>query len=87
MESEIKVETFEAVQAAKKPVEVSEDFYWYVIEVLPPIYGKGWTGLGEPYSHTADDKIITYWVAKIGEKFFCFFGTQTEAESAVCDLG
>jgi hypothetical protein len=84
MEPENKISFFEAAQQTKKPVEVDEDFYWYVIEVLPPIYAKGWVGLGEPYSHTSDDKIITYWVCKRGEKYFCFFGTCPEAEATNC---
>ena len=84
MNSEKKASSFNTVREAKKPVEVDEDFYWYVIEVLPPIYAKGWAGLGEPYSHTSDNRIVTYWVCKRGEKYFCFFGTQNEAENTVC---
>lgn len=41
MEPENKTNYFKTAEAApKKPVEVDEDFYWYVIEVLPPIYAK-----------------------------------------------
>lgn len=35
-------------------VEVTEELYYYGLEVVPPIYQRGFFMVGEPLSHTAE---------------------------------
>lgn len=37
------------------PIEITEDFYWAQLEVLPPAYQKRWAFMvGEPFDHNKD---------------------------------
>lgn len=49
--------------------EVTEDFYYQALEVLPPIYRPGGFMVGEAYTHTASDAIHAGFVQTCGRFF------------------
>jgi hypothetical protein len=61
-------------------VEITAEDYAYMLGVLPPIVGKNCFGMGDLYSHTPAGEPIYYWACKRGARYFCFLGTQEEAE-------
>jgi hypothetical protein len=65
---------------AGKLIQITEDDYYYMRDVLPPVYGKGCFAMGEIANHTAQDHPIYYWTAEREGKYFCFYGTQDQAE-------
>lgn len=75
---------FDRIRAQRgRAVEIDEEMYWYMLEVLPPLYGRGCFAMCEPYSHELVDgrEVATYtWACKRGGKFFATFGTRAEAE-------
>jgi hypothetical protein len=65
---------------AGKLIQITENDYYYMRDVLPPVYGKGCFAMGEIANHTAQDHPIYYWTAEREGKYFCFYGTQDQAE-------
>lgn len=65
---------------AGKLIQITENDYYYMRDVLPPVYGKGCLAMGEIANHDAHDRPIYYWTAERDGKYFCFYGTQDEAE-------
>lgn len=72
----------EAVDPNTPPVEVTEDEYWQMLEVLPPIYVKGGflvmeamtgTALGEAHAHYAER----------GGRFFARYSVRGRAETYI----
>lgn len=62
-------------------VEITEEQYDYMLNVLPPIWARGCFGVSEPVSHT--DTGVTYnWTGKYGGKHYICYGTKAEAEQA-----
>lgn len=84
----LKVETwFDKTRKAKgEAIEVPESHFDYSLNVLPPIYGKGFFGISEAYSHTENDGIITFWFCRHGEGFYSTFGTKSEANEVFTRL-
>lgn len=72
---------FKLAEESSAPIKVTEDFYWYAIEILPPISANGWCGLGEAHNHTGQGEILTFWVCRRSENYYCFYGTKTQAEA------
>lgn len=62
-------------------VEIDEEQYQYMLDVLPPVYARGCFAMGEPVEHTAQG-VTFHWAGKRGEKFFACYGTKAQAESA-----
>ncbi|MGH9961329.1 MAG: hypothetical protein ACREBC_30090 [Pyrinomonadaceae bacterium] len=44
---------------AGKLIQISENDYYYIHDVLPPVYGKGCFAMGEIANHTAQDSLST----------------------------
>jgi len=65
---------------AGKLIQITENDYYYMRDVLPPVYGKGCFAMGEIANHTAQDHPIYYWTAEREGKYFCFYGTRDQAE-------
>jgi hypothetical protein len=63
------------------PIKITYDDYQYMLCVLPPVYGNCCFAMGEVYSHSSTDQPIYYWAAKRGREYFCFLGTQAQAEN------
>ncbi|MBI1948574.1 MAG: DUF1419 domain-containing protein [Deltaproteobacteria bacterium] len=62
-------------------VEISEEQYEHMLNVLPPLYARGCFAMGEPVEHTAAG--ATYHsAAKRGEKYLACYGTRAQAELA-----
>ena len=61
-------------------VEIDQDTYEHMLNVLPPIDAWYCFAMGEPVAHTSAG-VTFYWAAKRGDRFFAFYGTRAEAES------
>lgn len=73
-------DTFDHIRAnAGTVVPVSDEFADYCLEVVPPYYGKGFFGMGEPYSHE-DDEPVTTWILCRHGKHYATHGTQASAQ-------
>lgn len=59
--------------------ETTAEVYDYAKNVLPPIYVKGFWGLGEGFDHAAGGEIITIWFISKEGKYFAVLGTEAEA--------
>jgi hypothetical protein len=76
------VDFAEMTKSPKKVFAVTEDLFWYALEVLPPVYAKGCFGMGEAYSGE-----WFYWFMEIKNVgFYGFLGSQAEAEKAFADF-
>jgi len=62
-------------------VEIDEEQYEYMLNVLPPVYARGCFAMGEPVAHTPDG-VTFHWAGKRGDKFFVCYGTKPQAEAA-----
>lgn len=75
----------EAKAVRGKAIECTAEHFDYCLNVLPPIYGPGFFGISEPYSHeTHDGKTVAtrHWFAQVGRRFFCAFGIKADAVAA-----
>jgi len=62
-------------------VEITQQQYDYMLNVMPPLYARGCFAMGEPVDHTREG--VTYhWAAKRSDKFFICYGTKAQAEPA-----
>jgi len=61
-------------------IEVTEKQFWYMLEVLPPIYGPGCYGISEAYHFDPDGKETRIWFRSERGKYYCFFGTRDDAK-------
>ena len=62
--------------------KITEEQADYMLDVLPPVYGPSFFGMGEPHSHTAEGRPTFHWVQKRGADYFITLGTKADAESA-----
>lgn len=62
-------------------LEIDEAQHDYMLNVLPPIYGRGCFAMGEPVTHT-EDGVTFHWAGKRGARFFACYGTRAQAERA-----
>lgn len=62
-------------------VEITEEQYQYMLNVLPPIYARGCFAMGEPVAHSTDG-VTFHWAGKRGNKYFACYGTRPQAELA-----
>ena len=68
-------------------VEISKEEFYYLLEVLPPIYAKGCYGLSEIVDHTPEGEPILLWFNSHHKgKFTCFHGTRAQAEAEYSKL-
>lgn len=61
-------------------IEVTEDDFHYMLNVLPPIYAKGCLGISEAYTHDEQNRAERIWFAERKGKYLCFYGIRAEAE-------
>lgn len=76
---------WDEIKASKTPVPVTEEHYWYALEVLPPIYGRGCFAMGEAADHTPTGETVYYCFRAKGNQFTAFYGTLPEAEAAFAE--
>jgi hypothetical protein len=62
-------------------VEIDEEQYHYMLDVLPPIYARGCFAMGEPVAHTTDG-VTFHWAGKCCDRYFACYGTRRQAELA-----
>ncbi len=78
--------SFQAMKtAAPAPVEITKEHSDYMLNVLPPRYGRGCFAMGEPYTHRTDG-VVYYWASEINGKHFGVLGTKQEAEAAFAEV-
>lgn len=70
----------EAREKRGERVEITEDQFYYMRDVLPPVYARGVAAMGEVANHNANGDPIYYWFAEYRDKFFCFYSTREAAE-------
>lgn len=74
---------FERIKRSDGPVEVTEDDYWYALEVLPPIYlhgrSRGGFAMGEALTSNGHNEPVYYCFTKQADKYFGCKGTIEEA--------
>lgn len=68
-------------EAPGQLVEITEEQYEHMLNVLPPIYARGCFAMGEPVDHTPEG-VTFHWAARRGDKFFGCYGTRAQAELA-----
>ena len=69
-----------ARETGQRVAITQEDFY-YLLGVLPPVYAKGCLGLGEAIDHTPEGKTIRLWFSDHSGNYSCFHGTRAQAEA------
>lgn len=72
-----------------KAVECTEEHFDYCLNVLPPVYARGFYGVGEPTSHEMVDGTefaTRHWFMQAGKRFFCAFGLKTDAIAAFANV-
>lgn len=62
-------------------VEIDEEQYEYMLNVLPPRYARGCFAMGEPVAHT-EGGATYHWAGRRGVKYFLCYGTRAQAERA-----
>ena len=77
--------TIEANQGIK-PVEVSEAFYWEMLEVLPPCK---WTR-GQDYESFYVSEPLTgvlhEWIARVGKKYYALIAPRSSNHEQIINL-
>ncbi len=72
---------FEAARAARgTAIRCTHEHAMYCLEVLPPVYGPLFFGVGEPYSHEPAG-VTRHWVMERRDGCFCTFGNINEARA------
>lgn len=72
--------------------EVSEDFYWQALEVLPPIYAPGGFLVGEAHDHETSGHanyagfVCTGSPGEYGSRYFARYCTVKEFPARVAEL-
>lgn len=79
-------ENFKTARATRgELIEIADEQYQHMLNVLPPIYARGCFAMGEPVAHT-EEGVTYYWASKRGERSFLCYGTRREAETAFARL-
>ena len=61
-------------------VDVTREFYWESLEVLPPIYVGAWWGVGEPWKHDASNRPVFLFFRET-PKHQCRYATVAEIKA------
>lgn len=72
----------EAMDPNTPPIEVSEQEYWDMLEVLPPIYVPGGFMVSEPVTDTRKGTAYAHY-AQRGEKFFARYAVHGRKETYI----
>lgn len=60
-------------------VEISEETYWYCLEVLPPLYFPGGFAVSEAQRHTAEGAPVYACIFPAGGRYFARYRTLPQA--------
>lgn len=68
-----------------KTVEITEDNFYYLLGVLPPIYAEGCYGISEAYDDDGEGRARRTWFTSQRGRYFLTFGVRGEAERIMRD--
>lgn len=63
--------------------EISEEHYYYCLEVLPPLYVEGGFAVSEPLTNDADGRAVYLVCAHVGRGYFARVSTKADAAGHV----